>query len=1190
MARFGRLAVLCFTAGTFGVFGQTGTVANGGAQPAVSIGDVSQSEEMTGTTGFVFEVTLSTPSQQTIEVDFTTADDSATAPDDYAAISGTVTFDPGETAQTVTVEVVGDTTFEPTETFFVNLSDPVNTTIDDGQGTGTIVNTDEEPLIAIGDVTLEEGDSGTTDFVFDVTLTNASHETVTVDFSTFVDPTSTPAVSPDDYGAVSGTLTFAPGEMSKTITVEVVGDELIEQNQFFSVRLRNAVNGGISDDEGIGAILNDDGELTVSIGDVTQAEGNNYSSAFLFPVTLSGPTDQQVTVNFFTEGGTADLGDDYEFENFSVFFAPGETEQHVGITVYGGLVLEPDETFNVRLTSATDGVTITDNLATGTILNDDVAPTVSIGNASAVEGSAPGQNELSFQVTMSHPSEQPVTVTWETADDTAVAPDDYVSSSGSVTFQPHDISPELTATITVPVNGDLIFEGGETLFVNLTSVTNNATIGDGQGVGTIRDDEGAPSVSITDVSQAEGDAGTTDFTFTVTLTQVSEDPVTVDFATEDGSAAAPGDYASTAGTLTFAPGDLSETITVAVVGDPTPEGDETFFVHLTEPSGGAAIGDGQGRGTIEDDEPVIAIGDASEPEGTSLVFVVTLSAARATPVTVDFATADGTAVAPGDYASASGTVTFEPGETQETITVTTVEDAGFEPDETLFVHLTNASGAAIGDTEGMGTLENDDGNPVLTIGDASAPEGTSVVFTLTLSAPSTEPVSVDFTTASVTAFPPSDYQQTTGTVTFMPGDTEETIAVPTVEDATFEGDETFQLILSDFTNVVVPDNHAVGTIEDDEGVPSISIGDVTAEEGNVSSVTFRFEVTLSHPSADDVRVEYATAPGTATADVDYFDDSFLLEFQAGTTSMPIEIIVLSDQVLEADETFFVRLSNPEGATIADDEGLGTILNDDALPVVSIGDVSQPENGTFVFTVTRTGQLETEETVDFATSNGTAVAPSDYEAASGTLVLTPGNSSRTITITVVDDDLFEPDETFFVNLSNPSGVVIADDRGEGTIENDDGPVADLSLTKLGPESVDPGEPITYTITVSNAGPQAATNVVVEDTIPAGTTFVSATPSQGSCSGTAVVTCNLGTIGDDSSATITLIVTAPLVNGPISNTATADSDETDPTVAAGTAPTFVNGAVSNAAGIPTLSEWALLLMLMGMAAAAATRLRG
>src|SRR5205823_1483195 len=138
---------------------------------------------------------------------------------DYQAASGTVTFSPGETAKTATVNVVGDTKFEQNETFFVNLSGATNASIADNQGVGTIVNDDPLPAVTISDVAASEGNSGTTPFVFTVTLSNASSQTVTVSYAT-ADGTATTADS--DYVAASGTVTFAPGTTSQAVTVSVV--------------------------------------------------------------------------------------------------------------------------------------------------------------------------------------------------------------------------------------------------------------------------------------------------------------------------------------------------------------------------------------------------------------------------------------------------------------------------------------------------------------------------------------------------------------------------------------------------------------------------------------------------------------------------------------------------------------------------------------------------------------------------------------------------------------------------------------------------------------------------------------------------------------------------------------------------------------------------------------------------------
>ena len=153
---------------------------------------------------------------------------------------------------------------------------------------------------------------------------------------------------------------------------------------------------------------------------------------------------------------------------------------------------------------------------------------------------------------------------------------------------------------------------------------------------------GSSIINIGDATVTEGNAGTVNAFFNVTLNVASGTPVTVAFATAPGTATAPADYTATSGTLTFAPGTTSRTVTVSVVGDLLDEADETYFVNLSAPSGGT-IGDGQGLGTIiDDDGPTISIGDVSTPEGdtgsTPAFFPVTLSAASPGTVTVAFAT------------------------------------------------------------------------------------------------------------------------------------------------------------------------------------------------------------------------------------------------------------------------------------------------------------------------------------------------------------------------------------------------------------------------------------------------------------------------------------------------------------------------------------------------------------------------
>ena len=226
-----------------------------------------------------------------------------------------------------------------------------------------------------------------------------------------------------------------------------------------------------------------------------------------------------------------------------------------------------------------------------------------------------------------------------------------------------------------------------------------------------------PALSIANVAIPEGNSGTTRFNFVVTLAAASTRPIKVGYATQNGTATAGSDYRAVRGTLTFAPGQFQETITVPVLGDKLYENDETFSVNLTDPAGGGALL-AIGTGTILNDDPPpsLSIGNVSVKEGnrgtTKAPFTVTLSTASGRITTVAYATADGTATtADGDYQAAAGTLTFQPGQTKKTITVLINGDTKYEPNETFFVNLGDAVGATLAKGTGTGTIQNDDKPP-----------------------------------------------------------------------------------------------------------------------------------------------------------------------------------------------------------------------------------------------------------------------------------------------------------------------------------------------------------------------------------------------------------------------------------------------------------------------------------------------
>ncbi|HWF88558.1 MAG TPA: FG-GAP-like repeat-containing protein [Pyrinomonadaceae bacterium] len=448
-----------------------------------------------------------------------------------------------------------------------------------------------------------------------------------------------------------------------------------------------------------------------------------------------------------------------------------------------------------------------------------------------------------------------------------------------------------------------------------------------------------PCLSVNDVTVTEGDTGSTNLDFVITLSQASSETVRVNYSLFNETATKGADFANLSSRLTFAPGETTKTISIPVFGDLLDEVDETFLLQLGSASG-ANISDAQGRGTILDNDPTpsISINDISNDEATLLRnFTVTLSAVSGRDVKVDFATANGTATAgvsgTNDYLATSGTLTIPAGQSSGQISVLVFDDDTFEPDETYFVNLTNPVNATITDAQGQSTIVNNDPVPSVNVQDAFVTEGnagnTEMSFTVFLSNPTFLPVTVDFATSNETAIAGSDYVATTGHVTFAPGETQKSVVVPVIGDTVDETAESFFLNISNAQNASLGSSNARGLILDDDG-PNISINDVTVGEGNSGTRAATFTLTLSAPSVETVFVRATTAGATATAFSDYNGLNLNISIPAGTVSKTFNVTILGDTNPESDETFFVNLSDVFGATLADPQALGTIIDDDSL--------------------------------------------------------------------------------------------------------------------------------------------------------------------------------------------------------------------------------------------------------------------
>lgn len=444
--------------------------------PAITISDVTLAEGNLRSTTAVFRVTLSNPSAGLVTVNYSTATNTAQSGKDFAPRKGKLTFQPGQTNQTVGITVVSDTRNEADETFTLNLSAPTRATLARVQGIATIQNDDPLPELLIGDVMVTEGNAGAKSAVFKVTLSAASGRDASVTFGTA--PGSAQAGA--DYVPTNGVLTFAAGKTSQNITVKVPGDALQESNLTFFVNLDSPVNAAFGDDQGIATIVNNDKPPKLYLSDATLTEGDSGETNAVLTVRLTPASGLPVTVYFETTNGMAIGGTDFTVTNGFVAFAPGETNQAITIPVLGETLSESNETFFVRLSVPTNAL-IADALGQITVLDDDPLPAVGFASTSILTSELSGATtNAEFAVALSAPSGRTITVKYSTFADTARAGADFVAKTGAAVFTPGVTN----LLVPIAIRSDVEHEFDE-LFALKLSTPVNATLGATQAVCTI---------------------------------------------------------------------------------------------------------------------------------------------------------------------------------------------------------------------------------------------------------------------------------------------------------------------------------------------------------------------------------------------------------------------------------------------------------------------------------------------------------------------------------------------------------------------------------------------------------------------------------------------------------------------------------------------------------------------------------
>jgi hypothetical protein len=578
---------------TIGRHGQTAVAA-----PVVTVNSPFVGEH----DGYVdFVVSLSAPSQNQVAVSYDWNPGTALS-SDFSLFSGKLLFAPGVTTQTVRVAIDDDARVEGLETFSLRLGDPVNAVIANPVGVASIVDNDvmadsaHPANLSVRDVVVDASADTATFYVVLDKATNAS-------FDVTYNTTNGTASSGSDYVASNGILVFGPGETVKSVTIALPHDGLAEATETFNLVL-DAVAGSA-----VGQVVIADGTGQASIGRHGQtavaAPTVSVDSPFVgekdgyvdFVVTLSAPSQNQVTVSYDWGSGTAGSSD------FGIFsgkleFAPGVTTQTVRVYVTDDTAVEGLENFTFHLTSATNGV-VANAFGVATMVDNDVmADSANRARLSVrdvvVDASA---DFATFYVVLDKATNDSFSLPYNTQNLTASAASDYIASSGTLIFN----AGETVKRVIVPLMHDNAAEAAEDFYLTLGQISGNlagqVVVVDGLGLATIgghgQTAVASPTINVNNPSVNEKD-GYVDFI--VSLSAPSQNQVTVAYDWNNGTAGS-SDFIPFGGKLVFAPGVTTQVVRVMVVADTLTEGTETFGLRLSSPVNGV-IANPLGTATI----------------------------------------------------------------------------------------------------------------------------------------------------------------------------------------------------------------------------------------------------------------------------------------------------------------------------------------------------------------------------------------------------------------------------------------------------------------------------------------------------------------------------------------------------------------------------------------------------------------
>ncbi len=879
-------------------------------------------------------------------------------------------------------------------------------------------------ILELTPATISEADGVTT---VKASLSAASSAETTIEVSATL---NSPATAGDYELSDNTTLTIAAGATTSTgeVTITAVDDRVDGPDKTVTVSGQVTNSNGIMNPIDVTLTILDDDEAATRVTlAVVPPEVNEDAGSREVTVTATldvvRSTDTEVTI--LVGDGTAVAGTDYEAVSPIDLMIPANGT--IGVATFDlvpldDLIHEPAETILITGESPALGPGKTGTYLT--ILDNDELITLSVQDIEVSEEI--GTVQVPVAVSPAPPRD--LTIPFQTFELDAKEREDY--QVPQYFFQIPSGNTE--AVLEIRIIDDPIMEPAERFEVRLSEIPGTA-LGRSEAIVTIEDND-LYELRVEDDSELEHEL---ELRFTVTLDPPHPtETVTVEYETMDGTALATVDYESQSRTLEFPPGTSTREVIVRIIDDEEQESPETFFLQLFEPRHAVLIEtDAKAIGTIlDDDAPPIANLAPSvtvrEDEGIARFEVILTHSLPGRQTEINFDFTDGTAEASLDYRMITESpLIFSLGQTVEFIEVEILDDEFYEGDETYQIQLTGINHGELGQSVGQGIIIDDEDPVTVSIQDVEVTELTGeAIFPVILSGQDSRERTFTFRTIDETAIAGEDYEAIEGEITFPPGTVRQDIRVPILDDLETEPTETFRVrLLGDGLS----DGEAQGTIHDDDAPLTVSIYDERGSEGDGSIL---LPVRLSRPSSQLVTVQFMSSDETAQAESDYVASRGIVIFERGSTEGKIRIQVLEDSEVESEETFRVTLSNARHAAIDRGTGIGTIVDNDGNPGISVQAVTVSSHAAS-FDVSLSTPSQVPVLVSYTTEDGSAYAGEDYEPITGQITFAPGELSKNIEVKLLLSERIWEAKAFFLVLLSALNADIQQTRTEAVIEEE-----------------------------------------------------------------------------------------------------------------------------------------------------------